>query len=312
MKFRGSWFGLVLVVFSGILFGCNPTISKQLQLDGMDPYSICFFSQAISFFLLLILSGTGNRRVAVSRKELFELAVVGIAGMGATTLLLNLAYRDISVGTATCIHFTYPSLVLLVMALAFKERFTFRKLLAICCSLLGVFFLVGETAGPGDPKGLFFALCSAVTFSFYLIANGRLSIRRLPVLTRLTYANFFSALCMLPVCLLRNGPSLPAKPALLLLSLLVGTCGHILLNCGINLCGPALSAFASMSEPITSTVLSVLIIHESAGPFKITGLLLIILSIGFTAQQGGRRPPIPQEVSEDDNTFSHSPCNHRI
>ena len=57
MKFRGSWFGLVLVVFSGILFGCNPTISKQLQLDGMDPYSICFFSQAISFFLLLIFSG---------------------------------------------------------------------------------------------------------------------------------------------------------------------------------------------------------------------------------------------------------------
>ena len=312
MHLRSSRFGLFLVVLSGILFGCSPTVSKQLQLRGMDPFSLCFFLQLSSFFLLFPYTRIRYRHLKILPKDIAQLTVVGITGMGATTLLLNLAYQQIPVGISTCIHFTYPSIVLVVMVLAFGERFTRRKLAAIFFSVCGMFFLVGTKGESGEPIGFVFALGSAFTFSFYLIANAKLQIRRLPVPLRLCYANLFSALALLIICLLRGGIAVCGDLLLLLLCLLLSIGGHILLNCGINQCGPALSAFASMSEPVTSTLLSILIFREGGGWIKLAGLVFIVLSIGATAQKDRNQDNRPAGGILHDHPLSDSSRDNRV
>lgn len=277
--------GLCFSLLSGLMFGCTPTFSRQLQLGGMDPFSICFFSQAACCLVLGGFSAASHRPLRVGRRELLRLALCGAVGMGCTTLLLNLAYQRIPVGVATCLHFCYPSVVVVLTALLHRAPPGRRKGLAVLCSLAGMLFLAGGAGAGGHMGGFLFALASSVTFAFYLLGNGALA-GRLPVSTRLFYINLFAALFNLPLCLLQGGPRLVGPLAWLPLSILTGLLGHLLLGRGVELCGPERSAFGSMTEPVTSALLGALVLQEGLGLKKLLGLFCIVLSIALTARQG--------------------------
>jgi len=155
--------GILLTFLSAILYGIAPVFSSKSYPLGSNPITLTFYREFLVLPLLLAVLLLRRVSLRVTRKQLITLLLVGLLGRGATTLMLNISYSDIGVGTATTLHFMYPVFVALALALA----------------TAGVFLFLEGGGESGSLLGMTLALASGVTYAGYMVAVDKTAIRDL-------------------------------------------------------------------------------------------------------------------------------------
>jgi len=284
--------GLVSAIGASMLFGTAPNLSKLLQRGGMSPVALIFWYALIGAAFNAASAKAAGAKLRVPLKAGGLLAAVGVACIGATSLLLNSSYLYIPVGVATVAHFLYPTIVAAAMALFFGQRFTLGRLFAAVLSVAGMALIAGGKLSASF-KGYALALASSATYSFYLVAMDRFPFGGIGTSAMLFWMNLSS--CALCGALALFGgirlapPSFQAAMLMLLCAALV-IAAYKLLLAGVSSLGASTAAFATMAEPITSLAVSSLLYPaDRISPRGFVGIGLILCSILLASLKSGER-----------------------
>lgn len=195
-----SWVGILITVIGSLFFSTKAVIVKYaFKHTGIDVLSLLalrmFFS--LPFYLVmawLAFKKEGNKKL--SGKQWLYIFLLGIFGYYLSSLFDFMGLQYISAGIERLILFLYPTFVLLINMLVFKERGSKSQWLAVALTYIGVVLAyLGEMSFEKDNPhfllGSFLVFLCAITFAIYIAGSGRI----IPVVgpTKFTaYAMLFS------------------------------------------------------------------------------------------------------------------------
>ena len=163
--------GYAMAAGAASLWAVNGTVSKVILASGVSSLRLSqvrMTGALLGFVLVLLL--TAPDRLRVRRRELPFLAVWGIGGLAFVQWFYFLAIHRLAIGIALLIEYIAPLLVALWARYVFHERVRRRIWLALALALAGLALIVDvRHGGTISTAGIVFALCSAGTYTFYLL-----------------------------------------------------------------------------------------------------------------------------------------------
>lgn len=278
--------GYILVALQAIIFATFPTIQGNVLAHGMTPIAMVIVMNGVCCVSAFVMALLQRKSLKVTKKQLLHLVLIGAFGLFITDWLLDVAYTLIPVGYVTMINFLYPALICIVMATAFKEGVTWRKVAAVVLSIAGLALFAGGHF-TGSILGVVLAAVTAVAYAFYMIATDKTAAAEVDPIVRVAYTNIVVTVLAIIV-----SPTMdcvfPTAAIDWFWCIVVGVLLCICIwfvNIGITKIGPYSAAFFSMIEPVGSMVISVLFFQYHVGPAAVIGCVLILASMLFTIEK---------------------------
>ena len=186
--------GYAMALSAGTLFAVNGTVSKVILESGLSSLRLTEVRCAGALVgLTLVLLATRPESLRIKRRELLFVAAFGVFGVALVQLFYFLAIHRLQIGVSLLIQYLGPLLVAAFAHFVLKERVRRRLWLALAFALGGLTLVVDLWRGVSlDGLGVFFSLCSAVTFAGYLLFAERAVGRRDPV-SLLCYGFLFAS-----------------------------------------------------------------------------------------------------------------------
>ena len=177
------------------MWAANGSIARFLLDDGVSAPRLSQLRSAGSFVILAVALALVRRDLLrVDRRDVPQLAFLGIAGLALVHASYFAAIDRLQIGVALTIQYLAPVLLLLWLRFGHGRRLATRLWGAVFLSVGGCFFVVrAYDAGDLDGAGLGFALAAAVTFAIYMVGSERLGQRYEPATTLLWAFGFASA-----------------------------------------------------------------------------------------------------------------------
>ena len=278
--------GFALCALAACLLGISPVFSRRMTLSGMDASSVVCLTHALTAAACAAAWRVDRRiaRMIPDTEQIAGMLTAGALGMGSTTFLLAVAYQYIPTGTATVIHFLYPSAVSACAAVR-RHRMEWRNVPAMTVSVLGMAVLTGA-APEGDWRGVAAALTSTLTYTLYLTANQWASYSKLPGRVKMTFLAGGSAVFFCWISLCAGGVTPPRNTQAWsgLAGMFACACiAHTCLTKGIEYLGAEQAAFTTLLEPVASVAAGMIAYGERTTPRGWAGVLLVLSAIALRA-----------------------------
>lgn len=194
------------------------------------------------------------------------------------------AIKFTNAGTATVLQYLSPVLILLYVSLTKKQLPTFAELLSILFAISGT--LIMSTHGQithmaMTPKGLFWGLLSAFTYSVYIILPAQL-IKKWGSLSVIGLGMLIAGI-IFPIITKswQYHVSYDSKTILALFGIIgVGTVfAYTVFLMGTTIVGPVKGSLLACVEPIASVVFAIVIIKQHFYPIDFLGMTLILAAV---------------------------------
>lgn len=315
----GSTAAVLAALGAAMLWGTTGT-AQALGPRGSDPAAVGATRVALGALVLLVLvaqesvlrrragdAPAADRPVADARRQgfvarlpasaLFMLGGIAVAAYQAC-FFLGVARTGVAVGTVLALG--VAPLATGLLGLGLGERPTRRWLLATAGAIVGMTLLVAGSASDDsrvDALGVGAALGAGVSYAGYTVAARALLLRGargIPVM-----AGFFSigALLLAPTLLVTDlGWLASTTGVLMVLWLGVAATGlsYLLFQHGLAGLPAGTVATISLAEPVTATVLGVLVLREDLTLLDAAGIVLVVLCLLLIAARRQTRRVVPE------------------
>ena len=285
--------GWLALLTAASLWGTTGIVFHALGTSGgANAVSISFLRLALSvpFFLAMARLRVGRWFVPLTLRGLLALAALGLC-MAFYQLTYVLAIERVGVAVSVLISICgAPIIVALVSVSLLGERLRARTVAALAAAIAGTVLLVGRTPQPGVlsaqfASGVALAVACAACYAFYLLA-ARAAGRACGPMHAGAISFAIGALALLPFAG-HDGLQLRYSPAgwamLLYVAAVPTALAQTLFLGGIKATGAIGGAIASLIEPLVSTVLAVLVLHERMTWYG--GLGAVVLLAGIALMQ---------------------------
>lgn len=302
MKVKGIFF----TVISAVLFGLTPVLARLVQEMGGNALTLTFYRNLIAIPILgtiLLIKRIGFK---VPFRQLRSIMLVGVGGVGLTTLLLYSSYNYIGISTATTLHFLYPVFVAILCRVFYEEKLSKVKVATLTVATLGIFlFLDRNQSGAGTSAGTILAVVSGLTYGFYMMDMEKRGLTKFnPVLV-----SFYMAVFIAGAFLLYNIPVrqihfvLPPRAYLYIFIMAICTSflAVALLQVGIQYLSATTAAIFCLFEPVTSNIAGVFFLNEKLTTAKIIGSIIILGAAAALAILD-REPTVKKEIIKENVT----------
>jgi drug/metabolite transporter (DMT)-like permease len=293
MKRRNFLIGIAICFIGSICFSSKAVLVKLAYRETtVDPVSLLalrmIFSLPFFVFSAFIISGK-DTNIKFSPLQWAKVALVGCLGYYVSSLLDFIGLQFVTAGIERLILFIYPTLVLLITAVIYKERIFRRQWLALALSYGGlVLAFAGEVYFNKDVTPQFIwgsiaIFACAFTFATYIVGSGRL-IPTIGAAKFNSYAMGFAAIGVIAHYLLSSKPSLLhlATPVYFysFLMAIVGTViPSYLVSEGISRIGSNNAAIVSSAGPISTIIQAYFFLNESITSLQLAGTVLTLVGI---------------------------------
>lgn len=287
-----TW-GIALSLLGAVCFSTKAIIVKLAYRD-LDVSAVSLLALRMVFSLpFFVLSAyiTSSRQsnVRFTGRQWLFVAVIGCLGYYISSLLDFIGLQYVSAGIERLILFVYPSIVLLLSAVVFKEKIKPVQWLALGVTYAGLFIaFAGEATQLGrQSEGFYFGslmilLCS-ITFATYIVGSGRL----IPVVGAAkfnSYAMTFACIGVLLHFFVTSHESLlhlpmPVYGYSLLMAILSTVIPTFLISEGIKRIGSDNAAIVGTIGPVSTLVQAKIFLGEPLYGLQIVGTLLILSGI---------------------------------
>lgn len=290
--------GTLYALISAFIFGFTPVLGRLSFDGGSNGITLTFLRAVFAIPVLFVLLRFRGIPAGLSRRELRDLLLIGLAGPAATTLLLYESYHYIPVGIATTLHFLYPVVVSLASFFLFGSKIGRLKALALAASVCGIalFFQPGQGT---HFTGYGLALLSSITYTIYMLGVERTSLGKMHYFKLSMYICVVSAALsgLLGLVTRRLTFQLTSSAWVysFLVAMLVSIGAITLFQMGITLIGASSTAILSMLEPITGVAFGVLVLGETLSLPKLAGCVLILAGVLMVALSGISKNAPPHE-----------------
>ncbi len=283
--------GLLLVLYSALGFGLLPIFALLAYRGGIDVITLLGVRFTLSALVLLAWL------LARGRAALAPLAgaLPGLVGLGVCYTLQSGFYfsavRYISASLASILLYSYPAFVCLLAFLVERQRPTGRTLGALAVSLAGVVLVLGSSLGTAHPTGVLLALGAAVVYSAYITLANRV-LRRVEPLSALAMVTLVTSLLYVAMGVAAGRLSFAfALSTWLPIGLMITVSTLLAIPAffrGIEILGSSTASIVSMTEPLFTIGISILLFGDRLGWQQILGGVLVL---GGTALVTTSRSP---------------------
>lgn len=279
--------GALCGCLSAITYGTNPIFARYLYREGFDAGGVLFYR----FFFGIVLLGAfmlfiRRRRLVVGRHDWPVLAGLGLA-FAVSSLTYFESFHYMSSGVAATLVFAYPVFVALIMATCYGERLAWPTLLAIALTVGGIALLYKDDSGqPIAWQGIVLILISALTYALYIIIINRSRLVMPGIdLTFMAMLFCLGFLTVYQVAMPGAHFSMLETPlawtSALMLGLLPTVISLVTMAVAVRCIGSTPTALMGALEPVTATVLGILLFSEPLTERLVAGICLILCAVGL-------------------------------
>ncbi len=190
--------GVIFALTAALLFGLNASTTKVIIQSGLSAEQVVFIRSMFSATIALIWALVANRSaLKVKAKQIPQLLLLGVVGVGALQWTYSLAVVKLPVGIALLIEYTAVLWVPIIMMLFFSE--SVKKQIWLGAALvLGGLAVVGQVWDSTlNPEGVIWGIAAAASLTFYFISGERIQ-RNLPTNVTMFYGMSTATLLFLP------------------------------------------------------------------------------------------------------------------
>ena len=176
--------GIIITVLGSICFSAKAIFVKVAYVEtSIDPVSLLALRMIFSipfFIVTAYISSSKKTNVKFTLKQWIYIAIIGCLGYYVSSLLDFLGLQYISAGMERLILFMYPTIVVLMSSLLFKEQIKARQWIALGLTYAGLLVpFMGEVSfgasdSPNFYLGCFLVFGCAITFATYIVGSGKL------------------------------------------------------------------------------------------------------------------------------------------
>lgn len=282
----------IYFISSMIIFGAVGVFAKYIDLSSSK---IALFLSLIGALFLLVIFVWTKQKVywRKVKKNAVALLIASIALSGNWIFLFQ-AYKETTITNAALSYYFAPILVIMLSPFVLKEKLSIKKVVCIGIALLGLYFILQngklETAGH-HLLGIGCGLAAAGFYAVLTLVNK--FIRELDGLTNTLLQLGVSVMLLSPFVLIMDGYNSFTFTSttiilILVLGIVHGGIGFYLFFSGMKGLKGQSIAIMSYIDPLTSLLISVLIVGERMSFQQLIGAVLLLGSI-WIAEAGGEK-----------------------
>lgn len=274
--------GKICLLLSAFIYGIAPALAKFTYEGGANGITLTFLRGALCVPLLYVMMKADGQSIALTRKELKQVIILGVFGGALPMALLYVSYDYISTGLATTLHFIYPLIIVIASSFLFHEKMTKFKLIAVILVTIGIFMFV-DINRVADRRGIILALLSGVFYSFYVIYIERSGLENMNYRKFTFYFMLIMSVTTLVFGLFMNEINFHLSPKAwvysMLISLLITLLATPLFQVGVRHEGASTAGIMSTFEPITSVAVGAALLGEFIGITQMLGGAMILAGV---------------------------------
>ena len=278
--------GYLYLLITFFCWGSIYVVSKY-ALAVMGPVTVSFCRYLVSVVCLCgILKWKGGHK-KIAREHWLYLLILGGLGYFAAIILQLGGTALLSGSLASLINSLNPVMISILAAVFLKEKITWKNVLSIVVSLIGVYIILGNGSMQINPLGILLSAGAVILWSAASVSIRKISGYYDPVQIAL-YGMCIALLFNIPAAVLENifmTQSHPTAVALLscLFVAVFGTAvAHTCWNKSLQLLSASTCSMFYPLQPLVSAVLGVLLLHEVITWQFVVGAVLICSGIVIT------------------------------
>lgn len=287
---------LLAVIFGilGILmFSTKAVFVKLAYRYEVDPVTILLFRMlfALPVYLLVAFGLPGNSSRMTSGNY-WQILYLGIVGYYLASFFDFVGLQYITASLERLILFIYPTLVVLISAVAYKKPIKKKYWLAIAITYFGIAIIflpdVATSSSSDILKGAFFIFLSAFTYALFIAGSGDL----IPKIGSDRFTSWvMSVSCVFVIAHYLflyqfEWPELPLQVYGIgvVLAIFCTVIPSFLISRAINGLGASSFAILGSLGPVSTIVLAILILGEQITWYQLAGAVIVIGGVS-TLQQ---------------------------
>lgn len=264
-----------------VLWGSQYVISK-IALRTVPPVTLLALRYLVSVPALFIVLRLRHALTPVKKGDWPILFAIGFTGYFASFCLQMLGINRLTGSVSSLLGAMNPIFIPILAAFFLHERITPAKIACVALSMAGVVVIVGVD-GTVDASGALLMLASVFLWSTASIIIRRVSGRYDPMQIAL-----IAILCALPFTVgwslieLQSAPcsfTLESVLAVLYMGVLGTAVTHSLWNYSLRVMDASFCSMFYPMQPLVSSILGVLFLHEAVTPSFVIGALMICCGI---------------------------------
>jgi drug/metabolite transporter (DMT)-like permease len=298
----------VLLLITAVIWGiASPVIKYTLRF--IQPFSFLFWRFLIVslVFLPVFFIYKKKKKIKLSSKKVFKLALLGFLGTTLSLGLLFLGYKYTTAIDGSLIYSIAPIIVVIGGAIFLKEKVTKMERVGVIIAFLGSLVIVlqpileGKAFALKNIYGNVLILLSAIAWATYCLLVCKTETREKTDPLVLTAIGFFVGfLTIIPIFLLENlvlndylksvyfstqplfhlNPA--AIPGILYMSFFSSVIAYFIYNLGYSLIEASEATIFDYLKPVFAAPLAILWLGEKITPPFLLGALIIFLGVLLT------------------------------
>lgn len=281
--------GLFMVMLAAVLWGTGNAVARTIyDIADTNAFSVAFLRMALSVPALLLVCGImlGRRMWHLQRLDLPYML-----GAGALVALYQVSFYaalpKVGVAIATVVALcSAPVIVAVLSAIILREFPTGKTLIALTTAVIGTGLLINVQPSAQRPDvlgGVLLALLAGTLYAINTLVGRKLgSGNRVHPLQTATIGFLFGALILFAIAL-PMGLVLTYPPTgwlrLAYLGVIPTATGYTLFFGGMRTTTATAASIATLMEPLTATLIAVIVLHEPMSPPALVGSGLLVLAM---------------------------------
>lgn len=302
-----------LICFTGaILFSTKAIIIKKAfhhtSTDALTLLTLRMFFSLPFYIAAAIWQGRQATAIRITRQQWLYVIALGILGYYLSGYFDFLGLQYISAGLERLILFLYPSLAVLINAVAFRQPIRRVQVWALLLTYIGIgiaYFgeLRIDTGNPHFYWGSFLVFLCAITYAFYLAGSGRM----IPLLGAAKFTSYSTMVATVIIglhFLLRGWFSSAGFASLntgnglwgyaLLLAIVATVIPSFMLSAGMKRIGANNAAIVSSIGPVSTILQAHFFLGDRIFAEQMIGTALVVLGVLIVGWQGRNGTALPQ------------------
>ncbi|MBI1768605.1 MAG: DMT family transporter [Bacteroidetes bacterium] len=291
--------GILIALCGTVCFSVKAIFVKlayrDASVDAITLLALRMLFSAPFFMVTALFSSSRSGNIKFTNKQWLYIALIGCLGYYVSSLFDFIGLKYVSAGIERLILFTYPTMVLLMSSLIFKEKIKPVQWLAVVVTYFGLaiaFFGESNFTSKHSNDFLFgslLILICAFTYASYITGSGKL-IPQVGSAKFNSYAMSFASIGVLTHFFLMSEVSLIRLPTIVyiycfLMAVFATVIPSYLISFAIKRIGPDNAAVVSSVGPVSTILLANIFLGETISIWQFAGTALILTGVFIIARQ---------------------------
>lgn len=278
--------GFIYIILAGLFWGTSGIFVEYLAPYGFSSPQMTFVRAIVSFVCMLLYILIRDRSLfKTNAKELLLFMGSGLAFYFTATCYF-LSMQLTSVSTAVVLMYTAPIFVMIYSVTFLGEKLSKTKLVALVAMIAGCGFVSGIIGGlEFNTLGIFVGFMSGISYAVYNIFTKIQMQKGINPVKANLYCFLFSVIASLfmsePFRIPEIIISSPAVTFCLCIGMGIVSCilPYFLYSTALKYIPAGTASSLAIIEPMSATLLSVIILGEQISLYQVAGIVLIIVAV---------------------------------